>query len=464
MTNIYGLLNIGSSALSTQQKAIDLTGNNIANVNTPGYSRQRLNIIQSSPVRVWNATMSTGVTADTRIQRFYDQFLGAQLNAENESLGRWEAQKDGLDKVELLFNDVSGFGLSTAMEDYWNAWQNVVNNPSGYVERSSLLSAGENLAATFNQIRNGLTDLQETIDDNVDDVTARINQMAEQIADLNRQITQVEVGGHNANDYRDQRDQLVFNLAKLIDIESFEDGDGNMTVMIGGGKPLVEGPFSWDLSTADNGGSQDVFWQDSSGNLVNVTSRITGGELKGWIESRDVLINDYINRLDTLAGTMISEINSLHSTGFTLDSTTTTGVNFFTGTNAADIAVNTSVAADTDLIAAAASAAAVPGDNSNAIAIANLQNSATMLSGSATFDQYFSSLLGKVGSDVQAAQFKYNHQDSMVLSLENKRQEISGVSLDEEMVNLVKFQHAYNAAAKLITTTDEMLDTLMSLK
>jgi flagellar hook-associated protein 1 FlgK len=464
MSNIYGLLSVASSALNVQQKAIDITGNNIANVNTPGYSRQRLNMIQNSPVRVWGATMSTGVKADPRVTRFYDQFLNAQLNTENGSLGRWEAQKDALEKAEMLFNDVSGFGLSTAMADYWNAWQNVSNNPSGHVERAGLLSAGEHLAATLKQIREGLSDLQQAIDGQVDDIASRINEMADQIAQLNQKITQVEINGHNANDYRDQRDQLVFDLAKLIDIDSFEDGDGNISVMVGGGKPLVEGAFSWELTTADNGGFQDIFWQGNSANSVNITSRITGGELNGWIEARDGHIADYVNRLDSLAASMISEINTLHSSGFTLDSLTTTGVDFFAGSSAADIAVNPAVAADTNLIAAAGDAASVPGDNSTALAIAGLQNKPTLSGGTATFDQYFSSLLGNVGSDVQEADFSFKHQDSMVLSLENRRQEVSGVSLDEEMVNLVKFQHAYNAAAKLITTTDEMLETLLSIK
>ena len=153
--------------------------------------------------------MSTGVKADPRVTRFYDQFLNAQLNTENGSLGRWEAQKDALEKAEMLFNDVSGFGLSTAMADYWNAWQNVSNNPSGHVERAGLLSAGEHLAATLKQIREGLSDLQQAIDGQVDDIASRINEMADQIAQLNQKITQVEINGHNANDYRDQRDQLV---------------------------------------------------------------------------------------------------------------------------------------------------------------------------------------------------------------------------------------------------------------
>ncbi|MBI5064248.1 MAG: flagellar hook-associated protein FlgK, partial [Desulfatitalea sp.] len=215
MPNISGLLNIASTALATQQKAIDITGNNIANVNTEGYSRQRLNMEQSSPVRDQNGTMSTGVHADQKIQRYYDQFINIQLNGENENLGRWEAQKSALEKVEVLFDEVSGYGLSTAMADYWNSWQDVINNPSGHVERTSLLSAGQYMASTFNQLSNNITKVQDDINTNITNIVSDINQIATQIAELNRKVTQVEVSGHNANDYRDQRDLLVLNLSKL---------------------------------------------------------------------------------------------------------------------------------------------------------------------------------------------------------------------------------------------------------
>ena len=460
MSNIYGLLTIGSNALLTQQKAVDITGNNIANVNTPGYSRQRLNFVQNTPVQIPGATMSTGVTAESRIQRFYDQFLGRQLNSENGNLGRWEAQQSALEQVESMFDDGSGFGLGSAMTTYWNAWQDVANNPSGYVERASLVSAGEQLAGTFKEVRSNLSGVQENIDTHIDSTVDDINRMAEQIAQLNGKITQVEVNGHNANDYRDERDLLVNKLAKLIDVQSFEDGNGNVVVMVANGKPLVEATSSWDLVSVDNGGVQDVYWQASSGATTDITSDISGGEVKGWIEARDSVIADYINRLDSLAGTMISQVNALHSAGYALDGSQN---DFFTGSDASDIAVNNSIVADVNLVAAATSNTALPGDNSNAIAIANLQSSLTMSANSATFDSYYGALVGDVGSDVRAAGLNYDHQTTMVNNLENYRQEVSGVSLDEEMVNLVKFQQAYNAAAKLITTTDRMLDTLMAI-
>ncbi len=462
MSKIRGLLSIGQSSLLTQQKTIDMTGNSIANVNTPGHSRQRLTIKQNSPVRVDNQTMSAAVTADTSVQRFYDKFLGAQLTVENENLGRWEAQKQALEKVELIFDDSAGNGLSNAMSEFFNSWQDLANNPSGLAERSSLVSAGQFLANTFNQIYNNLSKLQNDIDTHVTNIVGDINEMADRIEELNRKVNQVEATGHNANDFSDERDQLVFELSKLIDIQSFEDGNGNINVKVGNGKPLVDGAVTWDLITADNGGVQDVFWRAGNGTAVNITSQLTGGELKGWIETRDVLITDYLNSLDSLAGNIISEVNTLHSAGITLDGVTTTGVDFFTGTGAANIGVNNSIEANSDLIAYAGAGEGLPGGNSTAIAMADLQSAATV-AGSSTFDEYYNSLIGRVGADVQAADFNETHQSTMVRNLEQYRQEVSGSSLDEEMVNLIQFQQAYNAAAKIITTSEEMLDTLMGM-
>jgi flagellar hook-associated protein 1 FlgK len=460
MPNLYGVMNVGQSAILTQQKAIDITGNNIANVNTPGYSRQQLVIKQGRPVRVNSLTMSTGVTSDPGIERFHDQFLGAQLVGENETLGRWEAQKEALEKAELMFDETQGQGLSNAMEQYWSAWQDLSNNPSGVAERTTMVSTGQYLGSVFNQMYGNISRLQQDIDTHVDSIVSDINELTERVATLNDKIVQVEVSGHNANDFRDERDQLVFELSKMINITSYEDGDGHLNIDTGNGKPLVQGASTWDLTTADNGGVQDVFWQGSDGSTVNITSNISGGELKGWIESRDVVLDDYMTQLDALANGIMTDVNTAHAAGFDLNGNA--GADFFTGAGAVDMAVSSAIVADSDLIAAAAAGEGLPGGNGNAIAIANLQHSASMPGGS-TFGQYYSSLAGKVGSDVQAADFNSDHQSTMVQNLENYRQQVSGVSLDEEMINLVKFQHAYNAAAKLITTADEMLTSLMAI-
>jgi flagellar hook-associated protein 1 FlgK len=248
----------------------------------------------------------------------------------------------------------------------------------------------------------------------------------------------------------------------MIDINTSEGENGEVNVSVSGGKPLVQGNSAWSLSTETNGsGLQDIVWLDGSGNSTDITEGISGGKLKGWIEARDVSIPGYLSRLDDLAATLISEVNTLHQSGFDLNSNS--GEVFFTGTSASDIAVNSNIANDVNRIAASGTAGGVPGDNSMAIAIADLQAALTMSGGTATFDDYYNSVVSDVGNDVQTASANFDHQTSMVTQLNNYRESISGVSLDEEMINLIKFQHAYDAAAKLITTVDELLNTVINM-
>ena len=461
MPDIYGILNVARGALLTQQRAIDVTGHNIANVNTPGYSRQRVNMQTNTPIPFAPGQMGTGVDA-VEIQRIYDRFLGVQISNENQNLGKWEAQKECIEKAEMILDETSGYGLSQAMSEFWNAWQDLANNPSGHTERTSLKTKSEILANTFNKIYSGLQQIQKDTDDSIKGTIQEINLITHQIADLNQQISEIEVTGQNANDLRDSRDLLLNELSSMIDMTTSEGDNGKVSVFVSGGRPLVQGNSSWDLSTETNvSGLQDIVWLDGSGSSANITNSISGGKLKGWIEARDASIPGYLSRLDDLAATIISEVNTLHQGGFDLNSNP--GEVFFTGTSASQIAVNLNIVNDVNLIAASGTPGGVPGDNSRAIAIANLQYATTMSGGTATFDDYYNSVVSDVGNDVLTASTNFDHQTSMVNHLDNYRESISGVSLDEEMINLIKFQHAYDAAAKLITTVDELLNTVINM-
>jgi flagellar hook-associated protein 1 FlgK len=207
---------------------------------------------------------------------------------------------------------------------------------------------------------------------------------------------------------------------------------------------------------------QDVVWVDGVGNTVNINADIDGGRLKGWLETRDVVIVDLVNRLDILAQNLMTEVNNLHQAGFDLNANA--GEVFFDGSaTAAGIAVNANIVADFNLIAAATDSLTVPGDNRNAIDIANLQNQLVMSANTATFSDYYSSLVRDVGNEVLKADSYHTHQSEMVAQLHNHRESISGVSLDEEMINLLKFQNAYAAAAKLISASDEMIKTVIEM-
>ena len=458
---IFGVLNMGSKALTVQQKGIYVTGNNIANVNTPGYSRQRLNLSSDVPLNTGIGPVGSGVTAN-EIERVYDRFLGVQINNETQGLGQWEAYKHSVERVEMVFDESGGYGLNQVMSEFWNSWQDLTNNPSGSIERNVLVAKSEMLTATLSQNYEDLQQIQRDIDSNIEGAVGEINRLSENMVDLNQKIIQTELGGHTANEYRDQRDLVLKELSELIDISSFEDANGGVTVSVGSGQVLVEGTHTYTLSTQpDASGHRDITWIDSSGNSVIISNDISKGKLKGWLDARDVDINDSLNRLDTLASDLMGAVNSRHRLGFGLDNST--GNDFFSGAaTAAGIQVNPLIAVDINLIAAA-QGVDKPGDSRNAIAIANLQEAQTMNGGTATFSAYYDSMVSDSGIAVQQATSYYDHQSQMVLQVENYRESISGVSIDEETVNLIKYQNAYQAAAKLINTADEMMETILSM-
>lgn len=465
MSDINGIMNIAGQALITQQQAISVTSHNIANVNTPGYSRQKLVMSTNIPSDSVIGPMGNGVSGEA-IERIYDRFINDQINNESQELGRWDAQKNAVESLEMIFNETYGYGLSEAMSEYWNAWQALINNPAGSTERQVLVTRGQILTSTFNKLDSDLTHSQQALDLAIAATVTDVNRLSAQLADLNQKIVSSETGTQNANDFRDQRDLVLKELSELIDLNAFKDASGSVSVLIAGGRPLVSGTASWQLSTELNAsGLQDVVWLDDDGNSVNVNNDISGGKLKGWIETRDVLIPGFLNRLDALAQTLVTEVNNLHQTGFDLNGIA--GQVFFDGTGtAADIEVNANIVGDPSLIAASFDPLpfpSAPGDNRNAVEIAKLQHQLMMSGNTATFNDYYSSLVRDVGNEVLKSDSYYTHQSEMLAQLDNYRESISGVSLDEEMINLIKFQNAYAAAAKLVSTADELMQTVLQM-
>jgi flagellar hook-associated protein 1 FlgK len=482
MTQVFGLLSIGAGALLSQQRAITVTGNNIANVNTPGYSRQRLNMETNRPMDTSFGPVGMGVQTTT-VARVYDRFLGVQVNNESANLGRWEAQKGALERVEVVFDESGGYGLNQALSDFWNSWQDLSMNPSGTNERLVVAAKSQALADAIRQKYADLEQAQTDIDAAVRSGVEDINRLTAEISDLNQKIASTEAGGTvNANDYRDSRDLALKQLSEIIGINSFEDADGRVVVSVGNGDVLVESGNNYALTTTDAAdGHADIFWSNNTGVPVNLSRpappkscEITSGKMAGWLQTRDTKIESYKVQLNDLAENLIAEVNAKHTVG--LDRNGDPGVDFFSrgGTpplpclGAADMEVNPEILDDPNLIAAATALTALwtttgPGDASNAAAIADLRTSLAMSGGTATFDDAANALVSQVGHDVQEAKTYQSHQADMLAYLDNYRESVSGVNLDEEMVNLVKYQAAYNAAAKMISMGDEMLNTLMNM-
>jgi len=466
MSSIYGIVNSALSALNTYTSAIDVVSNNIGNVETPGYTRQQAIIQANAPVNTPNGVIGSGVGV-TNVERIYNSFLVTQLRMANQEMGKWSAQQESLNSIEQVFSNSSDAGLSSTMASFWNNWQNLVNNPSGSTERSLLVNSANNLAIAFNNMSSQLGDIQKEIDKSVIENVAGINQLLQRIAGLNLNIQQVQATGQNTNSYKDELDLQVANLAELININAYTNTNGQVSIQLASGKPLVEGTSTWPLSTETYAVTGNITWPDGTATPPVANGDITGGKLGGYLNVRDTMITSYQTQLDTLAGSIIDEVNTQHENGYDINGNA--GGAFFTGTNALNIAVNVQIynpvtgISDPDLVAAAATSASAPGDGRNAAAIAALQNSFVMDGATATFSNYFSALTSKVGSAVKTTDASYSFQSNAIQAWKNQRDSYSGVSVDEEQTKLILYQNAYTASAKLMTVLDEMMKTLLNM-
>ena len=425
-----------------QQLALDVTGHNIANANTVGYSRQRASLVATDPYTVPGVTrppqagqLGTGVDVD-QYERVRDAFVDIQLRAQTMLNGANQATQDGLQQVEQAFNEPSDSGLNSLLAKYWSAWQDVSNSPENLATRQALAAAASSLAGGFNQVSQQLSTLQTQTATNVTYTINDVNSIGTQIAALNDAVAKSTVTGDHPNDLLDQRDLLIDKLSELGNVALANGANGAVDVSIGGAA-LVTGATSATLAEA------------------SLTS-LTSGKLSALVRLRDTTIPGYQTQLNTIASTLISQTNTAHAAGFDLSGTA--GGTFFTGTDAATIGVNSALVTNPALIAASGNGQ--PGNAAAALAINTLRG--TVVIGSATIDQAYSQLVTRIGSDSQEAQRSLDTSSLLASTLQSKRDSVSGVSLDEEMTNMVRFQRGYQASARALSAMDDMLDTLIT--
>ena len=454
-------LNTAILALRAHQLAVDVASHNIANAQSPGYSRQRVLlrplVIPGGPGAPAGLLANPGAGVDARdLHRVRDTFLDFQARQALGSASQWQTTAAALQRTEVTLGEPSDTGLSAAMSQFWGGWHDVVNTPESPAARSSLINAGSALASRFKAMRSDLVSQRGDLDTQVVDIARQVNDAAAEISGLNVQIAQFEAGGAQASDLRDRRDVLLDGLAKLGPMTYTEQTDNTVTVFWGS-HTLVQ------ANTAQNVGTQADPGQPGMNRLYFTTDSAvldtSGGKLGGLTNARDVAIPGVIAKLDALAAGLITSINGAHSSGFGLDNST--GNAFLTGTDAATIGVDPVVAGSPEKVAAAGSANAA-GDSAKALAIANLQLQQLMSGSSQTFDEYYGNAVTVLGADV--AQARNNADGAALVSehIERQRQSVSGVNIDEEVTNLNMSQHAYNASARVITTIDQMLDTLIN--
>lgn len=473
MPKINAMMDIGKRSMSNSQTALQTVSHNIANKSTEGYSRQRVDQVTNEAVGEGKLRMGMGARA-VKVSRINNPFLERQLATETNKKGFTDGQGDNLMRVEQIFNEQINKGLNQFSNNFFNAFRELANNPESLATRTLVKENAQFLVKDFKRIYDQLRDIQSDIDNQVASTIEEVNAMTREIANLNQKIESVEIAGISANDERDRRDVLVKKLGEKINIKWAEGDAGKMTITAGNTAVLVSGYDSIDLQvrrTGEDGnkreGSYDIVYQQTkTSSPFSITNQITGGQLGGALHVRDVVVNDILNRVDEMAYGMAEAVNEAHFLGY--NGYNKTGLSFFDLPNdvrdaAASLKLNKQIANDVMNIAAAAEPLA-PGDNRVANVISGLQYAQFLDGNTSTMGDFYNGMVGKLAVMTNKANMEQDHQKNIVAQLQNVRESISGVSLDEEAVKMIEFQKAFDASAKVIQTANEMFDTVLSLK
>ena len=444
MGGLTAALSVGVQALETSQSALNATSNNIANANTPGYTREVPQVSENALTVSGDFVLGGGVTLNG-LQSVRDELLNLQIQQQTSAQSSVDTQSSSLQQIQTYFT-TTGQDLASALSSFSSSLAELSANPSNSAVQQTVLSSGQNLAKSFNATANGLTSVQTVADNQVTQTVAQINSLTSQIAQLNGQIHQLDAGGQNSGTVIDQRDELVKQLSQLTGVSITQSNDGE-TLTTGNGSPLVVGNQSFALQTTPGAnGLQQVI--DTSG--TNITASIQGGQLGGAIEIRDQVIPSYLTQLNTLASQFATAFNSAQAQGF--DSNGNAGGNFFT-VPATNAAAGISVAI-TDPSKIAISSDGSAGSNGNVANLSAAVNNA--LPSGKTPAQAYASLVYQVGNATSNASAQSTAIGQTLTQLTDQQNSVSGVNIDEETTNLIRYQTAYEAAARIISTVQAL--------
>lgn len=451
---------IGQKALRANQLGLTVTGQNIANVNNSSYSRQE--VILTSVASSSKLSTSPGGGVDViSIQAAKNQFIDSRLRSETSTTGRLSAQQQALIPLEATFNDTSTGGINSALNTFFSSFRNLDINPASTSLRINVVESANALATAFNSTRNRLTDIQNQTDKLLQADVSNVNSLLDKIAKLNVEIGGTESVNANNNELIDQRSDLLNQLSEYIDINITKNEDSSLTVSLSDGRALVLNDKVFQLettSTPPNG-------------LTNITlngqaATIKNGRIKGLLDGIGQ-IGTKISDLDNLANTISSRVNALHQNAVDLDGNT--GTSFFVSSDgnaisAANLSISSSIKGNPRLLAAA-EASKSSGDGTNARQIANLltDNNSQVGSRTGSFSSIYSSFVAEVGQALKSTEDLLSTQQAILAQTNEQRNAFSGVSLDEETINLLRYQRAFEAAARFLKVSDEITRTIIAL-
>ncbi len=457
MPSTFFGISIAQSGLAAQKRAMDVLGYNIAHANDPTYKRQRVTLTEGLVLAQSQealATGSPGLGSGVRsgdVERVRDELLENRIRESTSQTAKWDFLTTSLAQIEAILGEPGDNGIQSDLDAFWDAWQKVANSPESLPVRSALIEAADTLCQRIQFSYAQMKAVSDDMDTSVVDRVNKINLIGSEIAALNRTIGNMRSGDVSANDLLNRRDALVLELSKIASITQHGEASDAFILSVGG-RVLVQGTIFNEMKTEiSSNGVHSILWASDNAPVL-----IRNGELKAILDLRDTAIPDFLAQFDKLTTSLRDSVNNLHETGYTL--TGAEAGHFFNGTStAANFSLDINIINNPAAIAVSGTGSV--GDNSIASSIANLKFA--VISDGETINQMYRSLVGDISAQSAMAEKQSTAHHLSLDQYNSQFQSVSGVSLDEEMANIIKFQQAYNANARALTVMDEMLEMLI---
>lgn len=465
---LFHAFSTSATGLRVSQTGIATVSHNIANADTEGYSRQRVEISALAGLDVGAGRLGRGATVD-RVRRVHDAFLEMQVLRDRTLEGFYQGRSKTLSSVERLYVERSEPTIGGAFDSFFNAARELSQDASSRAARQAFVGSAQQVAEAFRTLDQDLRSTQASLDDTLIDRIDKVNELAGVVADMNARIVEAEVDGSAASDLRDRRDQAVRELSTLVDLNVLPQKNGSVALEVAGSFALVQNELAATLEAvpdAANQGLHRVRLEGFNGVQLDITEDLDEGEVGGLLNVRDDVLAQDLAELDAMAFTFVNEVNAVHQAGVGLDGNggrdlfqPLAGQQFAAGA----IAVDAQVAGDPDLVAAASAAGGLPGDNLNILALADVQQQEQAGLGGVTFNRRYAEILNGVGQVSADNQRRLELQKVRVSQSEGLRESVEGVSIDDEMIDLTRFQKHFEANSRVISAVDRMLDSVIQL-
>ena len=452
--SLNSIMDNSLSAMFMSQAGLTTTSHNIANADTPGYTRQSNMLAARRPLSFPFGAIGQGVDVVT-VRRSQDRFLLNTLRAQDARLSSYSAVDSALYEIEQILGSIDNDHIGTALNGFFDAWSDLATVPNDPTLKMDVVSRAQALVTDFHTVSASLDDLERNIETQVQEEIVALNGLLQQIGELNSQIMSAEIGGQTANDLRDQRDLLVNQVSSIASVTVDEREDGSLDIILAGRTMVTRDSVQQFTTSYQESGDGYRMTVLTEGHYAEVD--LPEGRLQGLLDSRDIYVNDFRESMDDVVSRLVEAVNSLHVQGTTGSSS---GLLFFTGDSLHTIEINSMLTDHPEMVASSRSGES--GDADIALAIAALRDTAAPGESLTVGDSYRGVLID-MASKRNSFEFLVDNQASAVAAVESKIASVTGVSLDEEAANMVRYQNTYAAAARVISTVQEMFDTLVNM-